>query len=94
MVASTLAARNHVVAAVCTDEASNDVAIPDQLQTLPLPRQTASPIVIITCVVHTASLALGDLLKKSISTKPYDIRTILAALADYTSALFSVISRL
>jgi hypothetical protein len=83
-----------IVITVCTDNASNDVSMLNELHILSLPHQGWLPIIGIPCVAHTANVTLGDFLTESRRSKPCDIRRIIAALPDYSDAPFSDIPRL
>jgi hypothetical protein len=92
-VVSTLAGRNYIITAVCTDNASNDVSRLNELHALSLPRQARVSIIRILCGAQAANLALCDFLTESKRTKLCDIRRILAVIPGYTGAPFRDIPR-
>jgi hypothetical protein len=93
-VVSAVAARNYVVTAVCTDNASNDASMLNELQTFSLQRPGTLPTIGIPCVAVTANSALGGFATESRSGKLCDTRKLLSALPGYTGATFSDIPRL
>jgi hypothetical protein len=94
MIPSTLAAQKYIVAVVCTDKASGEVSIPDELQTFLLPPQAGPLIIRIPCIAHTENLALGDFGTESGGAKRCHVRRIFTVLSDYTGAPFSDVLRL
>jgi hypothetical protein len=93
-VVSALTARNSVITAVFTDNASNDASILHELQSFSLQCQARLPTIRILCVIHTANFALGDFLTESRRAMLCDIWRIVAAHRYCTGARFSDLPRL
>jgi hypothetical protein len=93
-IVSILTIQTYIAAAICTENASSEVSMINQLHTSSRACQARLPIVRISCLAQTANLALGEILTESAGPRPCAIRNIMAAIPDCTSAPFSDIPRL
>jgi hypothetical protein len=89
-----LEARNYIVTAVCTDNASNEQALLNPVHEFSLQQQTGLPIIRIPCTAHTANLALHDVLEAKPDCILQQIRKIMAAIPTQVGSPFCQLPRL
>jgi hypothetical protein len=93
-VIQSLAQKNWVVTAVCTDNASNEKAILNAEHDYSLQELTGLPIVRLSCIAHTVNLALSDFLHNPLHKILDALQKVLQALPRGARSQFTSVPRI